>query len=365
MLDWFSGLVGYSGDSLPLNRVLEISPAGEIAWQTESKLKVPGSFDSSIRVGRGAFTPLQLKPWENDGCVDYLTDAHSVLRIDGNPTKFLQGHNAFGPSPLDLGYVLKETINRFPDGIRPADVTMTLGEKDVPFFSSSRVDITTMVDFGDHRLVHDWLRVAATSTRTRHKIRHERDTQGLTGGATVYWGKSSTRWTLKAYCKYCELDTHPPGDRQLLEALKSYNLGKLRIELTLRSHELQKYNYYALSESLIWDYFSRVEVGVMKTEQVPGRKPNLKPAVDLAFTVWLSGGDVFHRLPRRTFYRYRRIILDETGLDISNAPDEKQIERQNFDIDWLREHEVDNVPDYLQGYLFAPNGYKNYKVALI
>lgn len=363
MLDWFSGLVGYSGDSLQLNRVYELSPAGEIIWQTEGKLQVPGSHDSNIRVTRGFFTPNTLKHWD---FVDYLSDSKSYLRLDGNPSKFLQGHNAFGCSVLDTGLAIKEVVKRFPDELRPNDFEFSVPDGE-PFYHANRLDINTSVDFGNDRDVHDWLRVAATSLRTRHKIRHERDTQGLTGGATVYWGKHSKRWTIKAYCKYCEMPKHKSPDPEMYEAVHEYERGKLRIELTLRTPELDKFgsSYYTISEGLIWDYFARIEVGVMKKDIVKGRKPNLKPpAVDMAFTMWKSGIDLSSYLPTRTFYHYRRIILEETGLSISNAPDEKQIERQNFDIDWLKAHEVVNIPGYLQQYIFTPNGYKDYQVSL-
>ncbi|MFC1987296.1 phage/plasmid replication protein, II/X family [Chloroflexota bacterium] len=338
MLDWYSGLVAYSGDRLKLNSVYELTPEGEILWRTERKLQAKGSYDASVQLGRGIPTSEMLKATRKH---DLLCNP-VILQLSGNPSKFLQGHNVFGPSVSALGSVVQATVRALPDKIRPSDADSPL----FPAVHRSRVDITTAVDLGEHRLVHEWLRTAASSTRSRHG-------RALVSGDTVYWGKNSRRWTIKAYCKFCELKEHPVNDVSLLANLREYSQGHLRLELCLRRPELKDRG--TLDESLVWEFMDKIEVGVMKAEvDLENKKPNLPAIVEYTLTRWLGGMDVRHALPKTTFYRHRRLILEETGLDVSLEPQKKTIERVNFDLEYLKAHEVKEIPSVLQGYLFKP-----------
>lgn len=336
MIDWFTGIVGYSGEMLRLNKVVELTPAGEIIWTSERKLQVRGSYDASVQLGRSAPTDDMLVASRK-----YELECMPVcLILSGNPSKFLQGHNVFGPSVASLGPVVQAVIRGLPGEIRPADADSELW----PALHRSRVDITTSVDMGSHKLVHEWLRTAATSSRSRHG-------RAMVSGDTVYWGQHSRRWTLKAYCKFCELREHGPGDLKLRDMLMEYCEGQLRLELTLRRMELK--DLPTLDESLIWEFFNRIEVGVMKTS-----KDGFESKVDLPYTVqftlskWIAGEDVRHSLPRSKFYRHRRQILDELGLDISLKYVKKQAEAVVFDLEYLRAHEVKLLPAQMQGLLF-------------
>ncbi|MFC1988555.1 hypothetical protein ACFLVJ_01820 [Chloroflexota bacterium] len=85
------------------------------------------------------------------------------------------------------------------------------------------------------------------------------------------------------------------------------------------------------------------------------KKPNLTRAVEFTLRQWLDGKDVRFELSQRTFYRHRKIILKETGYDISLEPQQIQLERINYDIDYLKSHEVSMIPTSLQGYVFKPD----------
>lgn len=338
MLDWFSGLVAYRGDALKLNSVCELTPEGELLWRTERKLQAKGSYDASIQLGRGAPTDGMI---EASAKLNLLCEP-VVLYFSGNPSKFLQGHNVFGPSVSALGSLVQATVRSLPPEIRPSDADSPL----FPAVHRSRVDITTSVDLRQHRLVHEWLRTAASSTRSRHG-------RPLVSGDTVYWGKNSRRWTLKAYCKFCELVEHHPGDLALTAILRDYCEGHLRLELTLRTPELKDRG--TLDESIIWEYLDKIGVGVMKADvDIENKRPNLPAIVEYTLTRWLGGMDVRHALPKSTFYRHRLLIQEETGLDISLEPQKKTIERVNFDLEYLKSHELKVIPSTLQGYLFQP-----------
>lgn len=348
MIDWLSGLVGYDGMGLKLNRVAEFTPGGEVLWTTERKLQVRGSFDASIQLGRFAPNEVMLAASRKYG----LECMPVCLVISGNPSKFLQGHNVFGPPVASLAPVVQAVIRGLPGEIRPSDADSHLW----PAVHRTRVDITISTDLGSEKLVHEWLKTAATSTRSRHGRAESGEAQHgrqLVSGDTVYWGKHSTRWTLKAYCKFCELEKHGPGDLVFRDSLRQYCEGHLRLELTLRSVELKPRG--TLDESLVWDFMSKIEVGVMKADIEPEKKhPELSRAVQFTLSRWIAGESVSHGMPRRTFYYHRRIILDKLGLDISLVYQKKQVERKVFDLDYLKAHEVKVVPAHFQDRLFKP-----------
>jgi len=344
MLDWYSGLIGYDAEVLKLGRLYEVSRDGEVMYSTERWEKAKGSYEASVQVKRNSSTEGMRSAVERHNLVCFPT----VLQISGNPVKFLQGHNAFGPSVSSLGSVIQAFARALPLDLRPLDADNPLW----PTVHRSRVDVTVMVDLGSDQVVHDWLRHAATETRSRHGI-PERDQRGLTAGDTVYWGKHSRRWTMKGYCKFCELKAHPCLAPDMQKQLREFVEGQLRLELSLRRPELKDRG--TLDEGLVWEYFEKIGVGVMKMD-VSSQRPNLKAAVENVLTLWLGGADMRSRLPQATFYRYRRIIMEEVGVDISldRHTQDKAIERVKFDLDYLKAHEVKNVPKHLQGWLFKP-----------
>jgi hypothetical protein len=336
MIDWYTGLLGYSGEGLRLNTICELSPDGNMIWQTEGKTKARGSFDTSVQIGRKGATAAMLSASRAYG----FQCPPVCLYLSGNPSKFLQGHNVFGPPVASLGPVMRAVVRGLPDDLRPVDSFSDLW----PSVHRGRVDITTSVDLGSHNLVHEWLRTAEVSTRSRHG-------RPFVSGTTVYWGQHSRRWALKAYCKFCELEVHQPDDKKLYGELREYCQGHLRIELCLRTPELKPRG--TLSEELIWDFMKKIEVGVMKKD-VDLKKPNLTLHHQFTLNRWMSGEDVRQSLSRPTFYRHRLVILAELGLDISLTYQKKTAEKIVFDLAYLRAHEVKIIPASMQGRLFKP-----------
>lgn len=337
MLDWFSGYVGYDASGLQVGRFWEVEPGGLVVRERPRWETARGSYAAGIQITQAIPTGQMLDSAARFG---FLCSPRSVLRLSGNPSKFLQGHNVAGPSVAQLGPVLQALARSLADGFRPPDA-----ESDtLPAVQRSRVDVTTSCDLGSHQMVHDWLRFAATNTRTRHG--RARDSSG-----TVYWGKNSTRWSLKAYCKHCELRQHPPPDPDLLRDLLDWTEPQLRIELTLRRPELKDRG--TLDESIIWDFFRRVEVSaaVMK-EQAP---EDLRSPVRAALQLWYSGTELATLYPRRTLYKYRKEILEATGIDVL-LPKVEQSDSAApalLELEELRAREVQTVPDRIQRSLFG------------
>ena len=340
MLDWFSGKVGYNGLDLKLNRLLEVTPDGEINWDFERPVSAKGSFESAIQIRRDFATEDMLTASDKHNLlVNYV-----CLNLSGNPSKFLQGHNVFGPKVEALGPVLTATVRGLPAEVRPSDADNPLP----PALHRNRVDITTSVHLGQHAHVHEWLKFVAKSSSSRHKG------TSMLSGNTVYWGKQSSRWSMKAYCKFCELDAHPPADLKFKDQLKQYCEGHLRLELTLRTLELQDRG--TLDESLIWEYFKRINIGEMEIDMEKIQNVKLSRSAKLTLNEWLAGKEVKYDLPKRTFYNHRKNILEATGLDISlPVPSEKTLDKVKFDLDYLVANEIKEIPATFQGRLFKPD----------
>ena len=94
MIDWHTVTVGYNADYLEPDRVMCISPAGEIKWHNDQRIPVLGSYDDRIMIGRGSASKSMLDDRQRKG---FACSDTSNLWISGNPVKFISGHNVFGP----------------------------------------------------------------------------------------------------------------------------------------------------------------------------------------------------------------------------------------------------------------------------
>jgi len=356
MLDWLTARIGYGASRLRLAHHIELSPDGEVRRHVERAESVQGSFSSTVLVGKSVATDyMRLRGYEGPS---------EVLWISGNPTKFLQGHNVFGPDAWRLRPVVQAFVRQLPPEYRPDGVDSAV----LPVVDSSRQDVTVHVDLDTHGIVHEWLELAARQTRSRH-ARRVQDV-----GTTVYWGQGSRRWTLKAYCKFCEIEKRPPEVAPVwAPRLKDFSESLVRVELTLRRPELEKREL--LDEGVVWEYFRKIEVGVMD-EEIRGVVDWSNPALaglpsgaKLVLGNWVHGEDVRWSVPNRTFYHYRRLLLDALGVDISipwQGDQVKSLTRANFDVQYLRDHEIKYLPQGFQPILLKvgtgaeawPEGFK-------
>jgi II/X family phage/plasmid replication protein len=248
------------------------------------------------------------------------------LEIDLNPSKFLQGHNLCGSDDL-CGLVAASVVKAF--GILGLDVPNDdLVQWKLGMFDVSRVDVTEMFELPNRNDVRAWLRAASELARMRWR-------KSTVKGSTLYFGavangKRGSAWSLKVYCKADELEavgkSHRLPDRlPLREQLTAWAENKLRAEVLLRSAELRRYGGGRFIHARNWNdqtastlfnhYFSKMELGT--NAMLPTvTEDDLKPALRLAYTAWKSGHDLRGVLPHRTFYRYRKQILDATDGEI-------------------------------------------------
>lgn len=333
MCDWLDVLV-YWPHKKPLNsgNVLSIADDGEVEWSVDKRLKIEGSYASSV----------QLKSiHKHSRC--------SHLLISGNLVKWFQGHNVWGTSDLKgllLSFLFKVLPTVTDDDISSLPLLINVAEV-------KRIDLTAMFDLGCQSDVLSWLRAAGDSATVSHRGR------GQFTGDTLYFGKHSRRWSLKFYAKGLELKKHKIKGHSPceLKSVTDFANRALRAECVIRSMQLKK---MGLSEVQHWEegtieevytsYLSKIEFSGNVTytfenpdfEKLPAR---LKGPVHL----WREGHDLRSVYPRATWYRYRRDILNLINLDISLPPPSEK--KNNNVVPLLRVLEAKpmNVPEWAHG----------------
>jgi II/X family phage/plasmid replication protein len=104
MIDW--GLVLFPIIHHPINsgEVFSVDPDGEVEWRSPKRVQATGSFDKKISIKSVGGT--------GDGRATHIW-------VNGNPSKFLQGHNVFGSDDIvalmsDLFDVIAPQFNLSP-----------------------------------------------------------------------------------------------------------------------------------------------------------------------------------------------------------------------------------------------------------
>lgn len=277
-------------------RVLLVKPGGEIERQSSRGITLEGSFDDRILV---------------------QSRTGADLYVSGNPVKFIQGHNLYGPAdPVALffaaGWEVRKAVGLFPSA------QTWEGQFEGPRFT--RIDLTRSYRFPTSVSARSWLRECGGTARSRH------------GGAlftdgTIYFGKNSERWSLKLYHKGDELLARKKGHRlpdelPHREKLLEWASGVVRFEVTLRSKELEKIDLKAWDALRIWQaYFDKVtwnqnaqmvEADMFETE--------LRGELRKTLALWRAGADPRSLLSKNTYYKHRRQLLDYMGVDIASPP---------------------------------------------
>lgn len=296
MIDWLKLRLWIpAAGRIPGDLVCIFTPDGELKWQKVKAAEIGGSYESNVHA--------------------YACPVTGRLVIDGNPVKFFQGHNIFGTDDI---HGLSRAISAHVIERLQLEVTESeLHDLERGDIELARVDLTGMYSVGSL----DNARAAVRALGDRATLRHRgRGTLGRDG--TAYWGKHSRRSATKAYAKGHELLDHklpkgiPHGD-----ALIAFAQDKLRIEHVLRGMELKARQ---LDRVIYWESSTAAMLYSEMTgklsvpdniELSPTMLEGLSPRLRLAYAAWLRGDDLRATLPRKTFYRYRKQLL-EVGVDI-------------------------------------------------
>ena len=304
MIDWLSGKAYFmhTTEQLYSGSVVSIDSNGEIEWKTNKRIQVKGSYDSTFAI-------------RTDPTSEQLPGVFTRIEFSGNPVKFIQGHNVWGSSDL-TGLAYEAIVKAL------ASLGLKLSDQENVFlfdggFSLSRVDVNNMYSMGSADNVNQWISSAEHSARTRMG-------KGHFSGNTLYFQKKSTRWSLKFYSKGLELKAtghQLPREFFKAEPFHEFAADKLRAELTLRTKELKK---LGLDKGAAWgdnepndvfiDYMGRLEMSEQK--QLDELLLTLPSFLKSTYLTWKEGYDVKSILPKPTFYRHRKKLL-EHGIDIS------------------------------------------------
>ena len=339
MIDWVTAKIPFNAPGrLHDGQVMSFNRDGEVKYLIDQRLPVEGSHSERIHVRTAGLD---------------LNGNTCLIEFSGNPVKFLQGHNLWGSS--DLLNLMYESVLKVAELLGLPQPTEVLERLKAGTYTLSRVDLNEMYQFRDRAEVLAWLYTASQTSRTR--------SQGaVTKGTTVYWNKTSKRWSVKAYAKGQELALLRNKSHLLPESLSTYADAALRIELTLKSDEMRETglyvagNWLTIEESdLFHDYVGRIQMSEQKSTGELFLQIKSRP-VAASYQMWLEGHDLRQILPNNTFYRHRRALL-EHGIDIA-IPHVREEQRPSnvVPLKSVLQMRVAQIPSWAYGtdYLFEP-----------
>ena len=327
MIDWITAIIPCHHDEMIFGGfVTSVSLDGEIDWRVEKKQQIVGSHESSISIKS-------------------LDNKH--LFIDGNPAKWLQGHNIFGSDNL-LGLV-EALMHKLIPLLKLTPTDLDLQSWKTGLYELKRVDCTAMWDLPRRADVRSWLRAAEMQSKSRHG-------RPVTTGGTLYFGKNSRRWSVKFYAKGDEVEARGhklPDEIELRDNLIEYADNKLRGELTLRSIQLKE---KSLSVAQQWSESTPIEQLIKYIESLnmseqfsitPIALEGLPARLIAVYKLWKEGEDLRALYPKASFYRYRSEFLKQ-GIDIAIRQPSKPDNIIPL-IRVLRPEAIAQIPDWAIG----------------
>ena len=302
MIDWVTGKIPfYFKGSLDDGSFMSVTRDGELEYSTCKRLPVVGSYDSRLHIRS----------------IDFDADGNTTeIELTGNPVKFLQGHNLFGSS--DLLNLIYETVLKMAVILSAPQPRNVLEQLRSGYYTVSRVDINRMFSLGNRAEVLSFINTMASNSRTKAQAT-------VMKGQTVYFNKSSKRWSIKMYSKGQESNlprNKKAGGFLIPPELLNWADNKMRMELTLKSNELRETGLHLASKwrnieesDLFTDYAERIQMAAQKKINNLNDKIALA-SVKATYQLWLDGNDPRLILSKPTFYRHRKALL-EHDIDIS------------------------------------------------
>jgi II/X family phage/plasmid replication protein len=304
MIDWSLVAFPLVHDPIYAGEVISVNPDGTEDWRSPRRTQATGSFEKTIGIksiggnGRGQATDL----WMN-----------------GNPAKFLQGHNVFGSDDLvsllfDVFCKLIEQFDLKPseeeiERIRTGDYPIGMVDINYSFLLPSRADVLAFI------------RALEFKAKTRHG-------KPSTKGGTLYFGKTSEYWAIKFYCKAEEIQTTRgklPLEIQN-KGIEEWVDNILRIELRLLSKQLKRLNINKVKDlnptivkQLFNEYLRKIDMTeqIKLTDEIMINMPN---KLRSTYTLWSEGHDLRGLISRPTYYRHRK-DLKAFGINIDLRPE--------------------------------------------
>ena len=311
MIDWLKFKVNCLHTPLPRNGALiSYDENGVVEWEKPRPTMITGSFDHRVKVqSTGPLTDKGL-------CTEF--------EVDGNITKFLQGHNVWGTDD-HIGLVrsfIEWLFNNPKSPLIPAPGVIS-SDLDPSKFVCNRIDITHYMDVGGRHNVRTTLDALTTDAHTKYQRANNHK-------GTVYINKNSRRWSFKFYDKYQETAGRSKArsltctgfDQNQQQLIRDSVSGMVRAELVLRLMELRELEIVTLGQIkpnvLYKDYLKRIstEANVrMNAENIDKTPAKLR----LTYTAWEAGHDLLSMMSKASYYRHKK-ELKQHGIDISQPP---------------------------------------------
>lgn len=303
MIDWVSCKIRFPHPPIASGAVVSITPDGETEWACPKRLPVEGSHSARITIASTGAA--------GEGLAEFIT-------ISGNPSKFLQGHNLFGSD--DLLALMLDTVHRIDERLGLGLNAEAYERVRTGDFEVSMVDINYSFMLANQKDVMAWIHAAEFKSRSRFG-------RPIARPGTIYWNKHSRKWAIKAYSKFNELVNGGKAHRlpdslgNVANQLIEWASNVLRIELRLLKRELQQLKLTRAADlaprvqELFAEYQERIVMNGQR--RIAAEKLMELPAkLRATYTLWAEGHFMADLLPKATFYRHRKLLL-EHGVDIS------------------------------------------------
>ncbi len=304
MIDW--GLVLFPITHHPINsgEVVSITSDGEVEWSSPKRIQATGSYEKSVSIKSVGGT--------GDGMATHLW-------VNGNPSKFLQGHNVFGSD--DIVSLMSDLFDLIVKQHNLQPTLQELHQVRIGDYELKMVDINYSYSLPSRSDVLAFIRALEYKAKTRHG-------RPSTKGGTLYFGKNSKRWALKFYCKAEEIQTKRGRiPRELCGlGIESWVDNKLRIELRLLSKQLQQLDIFKVKDlsinkvrTVFSEYLRKVEMSeqiALSDEMMIGLPNKLKST----YTLWVEGHDLRDLMSKATYNRHR-LELKAYGINIDLRPE--------------------------------------------
>jgi len=306
MIDWSNAIFPLVHEPIRTGALLSLDEDGVEEWRSPKRVIAQGSYEHKINVksiggnGRGLATHL----WFN-----------------GNPSKFLQGHNVFGSDDLislnsDIYHHLVKHFNLSPS---LEDIyAVETGD-----YSIGRIDINYSYILPSQADVVSWLRAAETKGSTRMGRAENRK-------GSVYFGLTSEYHKQVFYSKLAEIKKKGRLPQELKDTgLEEWAENILRAELRLLPKELKRLNIIKATDvieygvqRLFHEYMGRIEMPeqIQLNDATLLKLPN---KLRSTYTLWQEGHDLRNLLSDATFYRHKK-QLKQFGINIDLKPESTQ-----------------------------------------
>lgn len=293
------------------------------------------TFDKSGRITFERMRSARVVGSHSTSC-SFKSDGQSVL-ASGNFGRFNRTDNLFGFDPrevlqktndvttrveLPAFWVLPATDSR--NGFTPRIVFDSYAPLECEVGDSpgegvlhlSRIDLTRNYSTGGISNARALIRDISRKNATRAK-------RGIAGDESVWF--TNTRYMLKFYVKALEMAAHGDTESKAYEFALQH--GIVRAELELKRRHLADIGWHEYGQFLrAWDMgtvhqlFDEYTKPFMESKGVASPSvfiDSLPQRLRVVVSAFLSGQDVRAMMSRRTFYRYRKQLLDY-GLDIAD-----------------------------------------------